>query len=206
MRFGKRWVAAFLSLAAFGVLGISASASAATGTDGFPILYASEGNSAHTCNVIGSADGYQAVICVDIETGTSDLGYWARGQVEAICQKGSGASAVTVQCAQVDVIGRLSAANGGFDYVGQWACGHQIGACSTGRNIIATHTFVYTSAIGCASNPGSLYDVWMIAEGASETDSSTSIELPVSGKIIYLGVGNANDGPSESTGHYYICA
>jgi hypothetical protein len=206
MRLGKRWVAALLSLAAFGVLGTSLSASAATGTGGITILYAGEGNTAHTCNVIGSADGYQAVICADIYTGEGDTQYWAEGKVEAFCQQGSGSTAVTVRCAHVDMAGRLSSATGNENPVGQWVCGHQYGACSTGRNVIETKSFAYSSASGCASNPDSQYDLWMIAVGNSETASPTSIELPVSDKTVYLGVGNANDGPNESTGHYYICA
>jgi hypothetical protein len=207
MRFGKRLAAAILSLAAIGVLGTAASASATTGVGGFTVLSAGEGNVAHTCTVIGGADGYQAVVCADITTGTGDTTYWARGQVEAYCQQGSGSTAVTVRCAQVYTAGRLSSANGGELNVGQWACGHQFGACSAGRNIIQTQTFTYTSANGCASNPNSQYNVWMVALVGSETAGSvTSIELPVSDKTVSLGTGNTNDGSNESTGHYYICA
>jgi len=49
-------------------------ASAATGTDGFTILYASQGNIAHHCEVIGSDSyGSEAIVCVDILTGTGAL-------------------------------------------------------------------------------------------------------------------------------------
>jgi hypothetical protein len=197
----KRRVAASLSLAALATLGAAVPASAATGTGGYPVLYAGDGNFAHTCTVIGSADGYQGVVCVDILTGTSGTDYWARGQLELLCQKGSGSTAVTVRCAQVDAVGRISSANGNEYPVGQWVCGHQFGACSSGRNDIMTSAFFYSSASGCASNPNSAYNVWTVAYG-----TQTSIELPVSGKVVYLGAGSANDGANESTGHHYICA
>jgi hypothetical protein len=206
VKYGKRRVGALLSVVTLAVLGASAPASAATGTGGLPILYAGEGNTAHQCTVIGSADGYQGVVCADILTGTTATEYWAEGRVEIICQKGSGSSAVDVQCAHVDTVGRVSNAAGGYDYVGQWACGQAEGPCSTGRNYVTTWAFDYSTASGCASNPNSSYDVWMIALGNYETGSPTGIELPVSGKWVYLGTGNANDGTNESSGHYYICA
>jgi hypothetical protein len=167
-------------------------ASAATGTDGFPILYAGEGNIAHNCEVIGSdSDGNEAIVCVDILTGTGSTDYWAQGRIEAFCYK----NGVTVQCAQVDVSGTWANGTGIDDGIGQWVCGHQFGACSAGRNYItAAWTNYYSSASGCSSEPNSTYDVWTVV-----TAGLTGIELPVSGKWVYVG-------SNYSTGHHYVCA
>jgi hypothetical protein len=179
----------------FAVVGVTVAAitpaSAATGTDGFTILYASEGNIAHHCEIIGSdSDGNEGIVCVDILTGTGSDYYWARAQIEAFCYNNS----QPVQCAQVDVTGTWANGADADSGIGQSVCGHQWGACSTGRNYFSGRAIYYTSASGCSSEPNSTYDVWTVA-----TTPGTQIELPKSAKWVYL--------PSNySTGHYYVCA
>jgi hypothetical protein len=172
------------------VLATVTPASANTGTDGFPILYASQGNTAHHCESLGSdSRGSEAVVCVDILTGTTSTDYWAEGRIEAFCYR----NGVTEQCAQVDITGTWASGAGIISGMGQWVCGHQFGACTSGRPSITTHAHDYDSASGCSTQPNSLYDMWTVATGGTE------IELPVTGKWFYLG-------SNYSTGHYYICA
>jgi hypothetical protein len=103
MKFRKRSLAALALTASALILGTSLPASATTGTDGFTILHAGYGDSAHVCGVVGSDDGYQAVVCADIITSeVTPTDYYAYGQIWAYCQKGSGSTAVDVQCANVD--------------------------------------------------------------------------------------------------------
>lgn len=213
MKFGKRKAAALLSLAAFGVLGTSVSANADTGLHGFTILHASKQNFAHTCTVIGQdTEGHQAVICVDITTTTNTGGtyiYEAFGKLEAYCQEGSGSATIPVECAEVDVNGQFSnAAVPKDDQTTGIFCGHQYSPCNdkAGRNFSQVNGFGYFIGDTCSST--STNEVWMIAEGGSSTTDTSSlakIELPGTDKWTYLGVGNANDGHNESTGHYYIC-
>ena len=183
-------LAAILSAAAGMMTAAVSPASAATGTDGFTILYASQGNIAHHCEVIGSDSyGSEAIVCVDILTGTGSTYYWSRGQIEAFCYK----NGVTEQCAQVDTEGTWANGAGANSGMGQWVCGHQFGACSTGRNYLTSRVLYYSSASGCSSETNSTYDVWTVAT------QGTEIELPVSGKWVYLG-------SNYSTGHYWVCA
>lgn len=105
---------------------------------------------------------------------------------------------MTVQCAQMNLDGGLNDGWGGGWPVGDWDCGHQYGACPSGRVRLDTplQEFSRISA-GCSSNPSAAY--WMnVIEG-------TRIELPVSGQWVSLSAATGNDGTSESTGHYYIC-
>jgi hypothetical protein len=204
IKFGKRGIAALALTASAVVLGTSIPASAATGTDGFPILYASYADLAHHCTVVGHAvDGYEAVVCADIltsEVNSSD--YSAIGQVEAYCQTTAG---VTVQCANIQAGTTL------YDAVGEQVgpvviyCGHSQGACSTGKNVLSTlesngSQFEYTSNAGCSTTPSSDHDVW--------DEVSAEIELPKSDTYFSLeqGGGNDSDGSVFTTGHYYVCA
>lgn len=183
-------LAAILSAAAGMMMAAVSPASAATGTDGFTILYASQGNIAHHCEVIGSDSyGSEAIVCADILTGTGSTDYWSRAQIEAFCYK----NGVTEQCAQVDVTGTWANGTGKNYGMGQWVCGHQFGACATGRNNVISGALYYSSASGCSSETNSTYDVWTVAT------QGTEIELPVSAKWVYLG-------SNYSTGHYWVCA
>jgi hypothetical protein len=184
-----KWAAILCAGAGIAMIAMP-SASASTGTDGFTILYASQGNVAHRCEVIGSDSyGSQAIVCVDILTGTGSTDYWARGRIEAFCYK----NGATEQCAQVDITGTWASGAGILSGMGQWVCGHQYGACTTGRPSITSSAEFYGSGSGCSSLPNSTYDLWTVAD-----QGTTGIELPVSGKWIYLGA-------NFSTGHYYVC-
>jgi hypothetical protein len=172
------------------------SASAAS----LPVLDASEFQMAHKCTVIGSADGYQGVVCADIVTGVVNPPYptgyyWALGQVELICQTTAG---VTVQCANAKA--EVNLYGEGWN-VGTttWQCGHSYGPCSTGRNYWTTdeNGAVYGPGwtySNCTSSIDNVTQVWSVVFGGG----ATTIELPVSDKTVSL-TGNL------SPGHYFAC-
>lgn len=199
------------AIAAMFSLGI-APAFADTGADGFTILYASQNDIAHKCNVIGSDKyGNEAVVCADLyTTDTLDLGvdeypYFAWAGVEAYCQNSSD---VVVRCANIYESVSISDGAGDVIYAGQ-ECGHAYGACPAGRYDDQTTTasggesgyLEYDESDDCSTDPSSGFDVWSVAYGGG----ITSVELPESDKTVDLGSGNANDGENESTGHYYAC-
>jgi hypothetical protein len=201
VKFGKLAIAA---LAVPGILlGTSMSASAATGTDGFPVLFASYADTAHHCTVVGKpVDGYEGVMCADIltsEVNSSD--YYGIGQIEVYCQTTTG---VTVQCADIDSYGFLYSADG-EELPIEFACGHANGACSSGRNTISTlglngQQVWYQSNADCSTAPDSDHDVWQEVGGDIELPKSDAwVDLPEGG-------GNTGDGLDFTTGHYYICA
>jgi len=171
------------------------SASAAS----LPVLHASEYQMAHKCTVIGSADGYQGVVCADIVTGLvnppAPTGYWAIGQVELICQTTAG---VTVQCANAKT--ELNLYGEGWNAGTQtWECGHAHGPCSTGRNYWTTdeNGDVYGPGwtdSNCTSSTNNVTQVWAVVFGGG----ATTIELPVSGKTV-------SQTTNLSPGHYFIC-
>jgi serine/threonine-protein kinase len=180
-----------------------------TGTadaDGFPILYASTGQQAHVCTVIGSAEDsnidetVQGVVCADIVTSSGSGGYSALAQVELICQTPEGA---TVQCADAITTAELSNASGGVvETSGAWQCGHSYGPCATGRDYVKTINYTYADSMSdCTTNPGADTDTWGLAVGGG----STKIELPGSDDWVSLSSANADDGANQSTGHHYIC-
>ncbi len=180
-------------VAAVAFIGMAMPASASTGIDGFTILSASHGGYVHKCEVVGSADGYQAVVCVDVETyylGTDD--YESGGAMEVLCQTDAG---VTVRCANIYAEGVLANAAGGRGYAGSYACGHTYGLCPSGRATIGANAiYKYTNGSpSCYETANSENEVWMVAYAYN-----TQIELPVSGKTVEL---NSN----FSSGHYLIC-
>lgn len=190
-KFRKRFAAALGIVTALIVAGTALPASADTGPDGFPILYAAAGAAAHHCEVLGGRDrlGNEAVICTDLWT--SDNGdYYVRGAVEGFCQN---AADVVVQCSNVVLTSELSSGNGKHIITKITSCGHLAGACPVGRWKVYTGWFKYTTNSGCASNPDSLNQVWNIA-----VPLETYIDLPGTDAHRSLG-------PSYSTGHYYIC-
>lgn len=188
--------------AVFGILiSTSLPAKADTGAGGFPIIGADDGYMVHKCEVIGSADGYQAVVCVNILTGASDADqtYWFEGTMQAYCQTDAG---VKVQCANIVAEGVFANGDGWQDDIGSRACGHTYGACPAGGETLVEGT--YTSDYGDYPNCF-LYDAnddaWMVAYGGN-----TQIELPVSDDTIELGYPNGgNDGANYSSGHYLVC-
>ena len=187
----------------------SAPSPSSTGTadaDGFPILYASTGQEAHECTIIGSAEDsnigetVQGVVCADIVTSSGSGGYDALAQIELICQTTEGA---TVQCADAITTAELSNASGGVvETSGAWQCGHSYGPCATGRDYVKTINYTYADSMSdCTTNPGADTDTWALAVGSG----STEIELPGSDDWVSLSSANADDGANQSTGHHYIC-
>jgi hypothetical protein len=188
-------------MAAVAIAGTTVNANAATGADGFPIIHASSGGAAHTCHILGTDDDYhEAIVCVDINTMTYDGDAFAQSEVEAYCQTTAG---TVVQCANIIAQGQYSA-SGGLGALQPYGknCGHQYGACPTGR-LYLSGAWVAASAEGdssCGKVVNSVAQVWSIALGAS-----TTIELPGSGDTYTLSNTSPNDGTNESTGHYYVC-
>jgi hypothetical protein len=171
----------------------------------FPILNAVQDQIAHHCNVIGSADGYQAVVCADIDTNVDSLAdgqtqwnFW--GAVEAYCQQEQSGVWQPVTCANMTLQGSVNTGIGDTSSTMDYKCGHANGTCPALRIAIATSSSY--SGFGCNdTNTDALNQAWTIAQG-----SATSIELPVSDKTFYADDGQANDGVNESSGHYFICA
>jgi hypothetical protein len=194
----KRRIRALVAVFSFiilgGVLAGQLPASATTGVDGFTVLYATRGNVAHHCQVIGGANGYQAVICEDLLTGASDGEYYVEGQIEAYCQTTSGAP---VKCAAITAGGVLGQGANPPDPTGWVNCGAAAGAtqaCPGGRLDVQTVPYWYSSTTGCDSYPNSNFDVWMVAEAYD-----VGINVPGGGQTFF-----ANTQGYE-TGHYYIC-
>ena len=181
----------------------SPTSTAMTDADGLPILYASAGQQAHVCTVIGSAEDsnigaiVQGVVCADIVT---SAGSKALAQIELICQTTEGA---TVQCADAVTTAELATEPGGVvETSGAWQCGHTYGPCATGRNYDKTINYSYPASMSeCSSNTGSATDTWGLAVGGG----STKIELPGSDDWVSLSSSNADDGGNQSTGHHYVC-
>lgn len=187
-------VAVFSFILLGGVLAGQLPASATTGVDGFTVLYATRGNIAHHCQVIGGANGYQAVICEDLLTGASDGEYYVKGQIEAYCQTNSGAP---VKCAAITAGGVLGQGANPPQSTGWVNCGAAAGAtqaCPGGRLDVQTVPYWYSSTTGCDSYPNSNFDVWMVAEAYD-----VGINVPGGGQTFF-----ANTKGYE-TGHYYIC-
>jgi hypothetical protein len=195
VRLGKRTFVAAALLAVTVALGTSTAADAATGAGGVPILYASQGNVAHTCTVIGSSGEYQGVVCTDLVPGELGSEYWVDGRIEVFCQTNAG---VTVQCVSAWVDGVLANGAGENPSIGG-QCGDGYPSCSTGRNYYSAG-FTYYSPFNCASSTISSTQVWAVAYGSSY--NLTGVELP-GGHWVWLRAGN--DGSNQSTGHYYIC-
>ena len=180
------------------LVGTTASASAATGVEGFTILDASAGNEAHVCHILGTDDDYhEAIVCVDINTKVSGDQVLIQGQLEAYCQDDNG---TVVQCANIMDGGEISSTGGVWSsYAAD--CGHSLGPCPTGREYAHSSWMgdgTESGESGCASNTSEA--LWSIAVGVS-----TTIELPGSDDSYTLSNTGPNDGANESTGHYYIC-
>jgi serine/threonine-protein kinase len=187
----------------------SPSSTAVTDDGGLPILYASSGDQAHKCAIIGSAydansgvgTTVEGIVCADVLTATESGGYTARAQLEVYCQTTGGAD---VQCADAIAVGELAnEPNGVVASTGAYQCGHSYGPCATGRNYIETGTYSYSgvSMSSCSSDTRTATDSWGLAVGGG----STKIELPGSDDWVSLTSSNADDGSNQSTGHNYIC-
>jgi hypothetical protein len=187
-------------MAAIALAGVTTKASAATGTDGFTILHASDHDAVHTCLILGTDDDYhEAIVCVDINTMTYDGEAYAQAEVEAYCQTKAGAD---VQCANITAEGEYANATLSQPIQFNASCGHQHGSCPTGREYLKS-SYDATSAEGdssCGKVADSNAQVWAVALGIQ-----TTIELPGSDDSYTLAGTSPNDGDNESTGHYYVC-
>jgi hypothetical protein len=176
-------------------------ASAETGTGGYTILPAgSIDGQVHHCEVIGSADGYQAVICASIQTGSvsSSSDYAASGSIDVYCQTDAG---VKVQCANIYAEGAFANGAGGLLDTGSYACGHTYGACSSQGKLLGSGTYELTASSPACYESTGRNDVWMDVYGGN-----TQIELPVSDETFELdATDGGNDGINYSTGHYLVC-
>ena len=194
----KMAIAVFMTFIA--ILGVSKSASAATGVDGFPILHAATSDEAHKCHIIGGAydqgigQYVDAIVCADLSPyllgGSNGDDVYAAAYVEAYCQVEG--TTTTVQCANIVATGELSAANGLREtYTAH--CGHQYGACPTGRKIFGFGDREVNWLGGaCGTNPDDISQMWALVL------AGTTIELPGSDFTETL--------PSNwETGHYYVC-
>jgi hypothetical protein len=187
-------------MAAAAIAATTTGANAATGADGFPIIHASTGGVAHTCHILGTDDDYhEAIVCVDINTMTYDGEAFAQSEVEAYCQTTGG---TVVQCANILAEGEISTGGtfGSLSY--NKDCGHQYGACPTGR-MTFEGGWVAVSPEGdssCGQVLDSNAQVWSLAIGGA-----TEIELPGSDDSYLLSNTSPNDGANESTGHYFVC-
>ena len=186
-------VVAFPFVIAAALIGTALPGSASSGIDGFPILSAADDGHVHHCDVIGSADGYQAVVCADVITyylGTDD--YESGGAIEFYCQTDAG---VVVRCANIYAEGVFANAAGGRGLAGSYACGHTYGACPNGRaSAGADAIYQYTNGTpSCYDRADSKNEVWTVVYGGN-----TQIELPVSDKTVELD-------SNFSSGHYLIC-
>jgi hypothetical protein len=193
----------------FAALAISVAGAANASAASLPVLHGGQsgtGQEAHTCIVLGSDGTTQGVACIDLLTGlsasNSGPGDYVKEQVELLCQTIS--SGADVQCA--NAVAQHSISNGeGQEYTATNACGHANGPCATGRNYWSVGGWNYpwsTTSIagsGCTASTNQTNQVWAVVYG----NYATSIELPKSGKTVYLVSGN--DGENESTGHYFVC-
>jgi serine/threonine protein kinase, bacterial len=184
----------------------SPSSTGVTDAGGLPILYAGSGKEAHECTIIGSAEDsniggiVEGLVCADIATSTGSGGYMALGQIEIYCQTTEGA---TIQCADAITTAELVNASAGVvETSGSWQCGHSYGPCATGRNYVKTIDDTYSASMSdCSANVSDDTDAWGLAVGGG----STEIQLPGSDDWVSLTSSNANDGGSQSSGHFYIC-
>ena len=195
-------------MAVTALLGHAMPANAATGPDGFPILYADSGNVVHQCEVIGSDYGpaytgstpttLDAVVCVDIDTTYDSAGYYATGAVEAFCEENDNASE-TFPCPIINIDSIFANADNGAT-TASYNCEDN---CGGGRPTLYTATFSYTGGADCTSSSG--HDVW------SEATGDTTIYLPAYSDGLYydniysISPNGANDGTNYSSGHYWVC-
>ncbi|MGD0553535.1 MAG: hypothetical protein ABSA93_01005 [Streptosporangiaceae bacterium] len=190
-----RWMAVVVvSVCAF--LGSQAPAGAATGVDGFTILYAAQSEIAHTCKIIGTSDEgyYQAVVCADLITVPgSGSSYGVYGQLEAYCQTYTG---VAVECVGVSTSGIWSGGSGIIDYPNNGCGTLGTSACPSDRFLAPDSAEItFDTDVYCDSDLDSDYQEWTVAVA-----DSTEIILPDSNDV-------PTWGPSSnwSTGHFWIC-
>jgi hypothetical protein len=188
--FSKRGLIAAAIMAIAMLAGNALPASADTGPDGLTILYADDGDLVHDCVQIGTdQEGYDAVVCVDIDTYGSGDTYYATGEIEAYCQDGSAADLVNCDSITIDGI-FANQSHGGYEET--TSCSGS--ACGGGRFIYAIDTFDYTNT-DCTTALSN--EIWAEAAG------DTQIDTPGGGDFTVADY--ANDGDNYSTDHYWVC-
>lgn len=203
----KRALSRVLTVTAAALACLTGQIAPASATTLPPILYASQDGFAHQCTTLGNDGTVQGVICADIVTEPSGegAGYLAYAQAEAFCQ--NMLTKIIVQCANATVDFGL------FGPGTTWPlnshtysqCGHASGPCAPfeQRNYFKAHVINYTeNSNQCSGNGG--YETQVQTVVFSE-DFNTAIELPASGKMVYLTPTNDNDSPNQVSGHYFVC-
>lgn len=186
----RRRIAAMAAVAVMGIVGPVTGAKASG-----DVLYGSNYDQAHVCTVLGQdSSGTKGVLCVDLLTDPFVL---ARGQVEIFCEK-PGTTVQTERCADAYIqdVESSNAVDGVESSIHYWECGHTYGKCAIGRNYRLTDPFSVNEKSDCQTD---------VADNFWTVVGSAGIQLPGSGQWVYLGSSNANDGGSESTGHWYVC-
>ncbi|GAA5190722.1 hypothetical protein GCM10023322_46550 [Rugosimonospora acidiphila] len=183
-------------IAAAGVLSATAgTANADNGADGFPILHAVKGDQVHKCNVVGPANNYEAVVCIDLVTSISGGVYHVSAREEAMCESYTNQ---LVACDKINDSTTLETGAGATSTYGT-SCN---GDCPAGRLYDSTRTWDYTvagAAYGsCSNRVNTSYQVWGVGWGDTEIVSPTGV-------VFHVSDGYANDGANMSTGHYFIC-
>ena len=194
-KFRKRGIFAVLFAVTAILVGSALPAKANIGVDEFTVLGADVSSLVHDCRVMGVPhDGYEGVVCVDIQMGGGANNYSAKGEVEAYCQTTAG---VAVRCPYIMVTGVFADGAGGeYSTDGYWYCGTGTLTCSSGRNVITEGAIGYNypnAATDCWQYPNSDWDIWTVA-----TSAGMLIELPVSDDYVSLS-------SNFETGHYYAC-
>lgn len=195
----------FLAILAASIGMMMASAppgNAATGADGFTILYASSDNFAHKCNVLVSDDGgYQAVVCADVLTYEGATDYYAYARGEVFCQYLALSGTEIIPCESMSVNVSLETGAGATGTYSETCYAGTSDPCPNGRLYASTRNWVYATDIPsgqCSDNVNSSYQVWGVVWGDSW------IQLP-NGDYWEVNDGQANDGANQSTGHYFVC-
>jgi serine/threonine-protein kinase len=183
----------------------SSATPAPTGTPddyGFTILDSSVSEEVHHCEQLGiDRQGYQAIVCFDIDTYPSGGDYYATGKVEAYCQTIAG---TVVACPQITLRGSFTEGVEGSTLTQEtWTCGGSSAACPAGRWVQTLTTFKWSdsNSANCSNGTTLTTDVW-----ANVVGPTTQIELPVSDATYTLNASDGGtDGADYSSGHYWVC-
>ncbi|MGH3250715.1 MAG: hypothetical protein ACRDOI_31530 [Trebonia sp.] len=189
-------IALVIATSIAGPVGSAAASPSPPDPGGIPDLLYSQSDWVHKCTVIGGDGTFEAVICVDLTTTTYGV---VTAKAEAVCQTYAGHE---VQCANVILRGVWAFGNPARARpTALIKCGHLDGPCSTGRNFTTMGSLNAGQPHCSPQYVSSDAHTWAVIYGGGKT----AIELPVSGKMVYLNTSNSNDSGSESTGHYYVC-
>lgn len=190
--------AAGAALASLCIAASPVSASAST----IPILFASEGQQAHHCAVLGQPDrlGNEGVVCVDLIAEDDEFGdVLAVSQVEGLCQNINYTPAKVVKCDAIDIYATLANAVTGAGTRIEVTC--TTNCPSTTRQYWPIE-YDYVDITGnCTTDLDDNF--WSVIYGQG---ALTYIQLPGSHNKVYLSsLTPGNDSGNLSSGHYQIC-